>query len=201
MARPHYNRQQLLQMCNQVARERRMADRSPWTAMNIIFGYTLLKCKDFKGKRIYSVSQAVDAYENKYEAGEIDLNLMSKKLVDDYAGFSVEYVPYTEKDIVFKKGTFHHWLDSRQLEPQNRINEFACRYMIFFFTVLAEKYGYREKRLNAVYEELQKHMELYKNDKVSIRQWQKELYDDAGIWFELPKDPLTQTTGSIMTGL
>lgn len=201
MARPHYSKQQLLQLCNQVARERRMADRSPWTAMNIIFGYTLLKCKDFKGKRIYSVSQAVDAYENKYEAGEINLKAMSQKLVDDYAGFSVEYVPYTEEDIIFKKGTFHHWLDSRQLEPQNRINEFACRYMIFFFTVLAEKYGYREKRLNAVYEELQKHMDLYKNDKVSIRQWQKELYDDAGIWFELPKDPLTQTTGSIMVGM
>lgn len=85
MARPHYSKQQLLQLCNQVARERRMADRSPWTAMNIIFGYTLLKCKDFKGKRIYSVSQAVDAYENKYEAGEINLKVMSQKLVDDYA--------------------------------------------------------------------------------------------------------------------
>lgn len=201
MKRPHYTRQQLIAMCNQVARERRMAERSPWTAMNIIFGYTLLKSKEFKGKRIYKISQAIDDYENKYEAGEIDLDAMSDKLVKEYGGPPIEYNHYTEEDILFPKGTFHYWLDSKQIDPQNTINEYSRRYLIFFYTVLAEMYGYREKRIMFIHDETMKNLEAYQDDKVTIRQWQKELYDDAGIWFELPKDPLTQTTGSIMTGV
>lgn len=201
MARPHYSKQQLIRMCNQVARERRMAHQTPWTAMSIICGYTLLKAKNFKGKRIHKVSQAVDAYETKYINGEIDLEMMSLKLNEDYAGFTVQYNPYTEKDIKFKKGTFHYWLDEKQIAPQNAINEFSARYLIFFFTALAELYGYREKRLQDIYQEFTKHMELYRENKVSITEWQKELLDDAGIWFALPKDELTNTTGSIMTGM
>lgn len=201
MGRPHYTREQLIRMCNQVARERRMAHKTPWTVMSIICGYTLLQAKDFKGKRIHKVSQAVDAYETKYLNGELDLDAMSRKLNEEYAGFTVQYVPYTEKDIKFKKGTFHYWLDEKQLDPQNKINEFATRYLIFFFTVLAEMHGYREKRLQAVYDEFTKHMLLYQEDKVAIQDWQRALLEDAGIWFELPKDDLTETTGSIMTGM
>lgn len=198
--RHHLDRNELIQACSQVARERRMANVSPWTAMSIICGYTLLQAKDFKGKRIHNVSKSVDDYERRWLLGEIDLPAMSKKLVDDYAGFSVEYIPYTEADIRFKKGSFDHWLDSKQIEPQNIINEFASRYLIFWFTSLAEMYGYREKRLNDIYEQFKKIMEEYQVNKVSIRDWQKALLEDAGIWFALPEDPLDGSKGSIMTG-
>lgn len=200
MGKRHLSRQELITACKQVARERRMAEVSPWTAMSIICGYTMLQAKDFKGKRIHNVSKAVDEYERRWLLGEIDLSAMSRKLIDDYAGFSVEYVPYTEADIRYKKGTFDYWLDAKQIPAQNTINEFATRYLIFWFTSLAEMYGYREKRLTDIYEEFKKHMELYKVDKVSIRDWQKALLDDAGIWFALPEDPLDGSKGSIMTG-
>lgn len=192
----HFTRQEIIDKCNQVARERRMVAESPWTAMNIICGYTLYKNRGFRAKRILTVSRAVDEYEKKYWDGEIDLDDMRKKLKKEYGGVEIMFEPYTQEDVRFKKGSFAHWLDGKQIDPMNTIMEYSTRHMIFFFTVMAEKYGYREKRLDAIYKELSKHLHEYEDNQVSIKQWQSELMDYGGIVFEMPKDPLTRTEGS-----
>ncbi|MBQ0074519.1 MAG: hypothetical protein KBT34_10020 [Prevotella sp.] len=196
MRKKHYTRDEIIKICNQVARERRMAHLTPWTAMSIICGYTLLKEKDFKGKRIHAVSKAVDAYETKYLNGEIDLQEMRRAVIEKCDFLVLEYNAYTEQDIAFRKGTFNHWIDEKQLQPQNAINEFAIRYMIFFFTVLGEMHGYGEKRIKDIYTELNKNLNMYADNKISLKQWQKELMEDAGIWFDVPEDPITKTKGN-----
>lgn len=47
---------------------------------------------------------------------------------------------------------------------------------------------------------MHKLLEDYQQDKTTVHQWKKALFDDAGIVMEMPIDPLTQSKGSLMTG-
>ena len=43
-------------------------------------------------------------------------------------------------------------------------------------------------------------LDEYQENKTSVKLWQAELREETGIIYELPKDPLTQRSGSMMTG-
>lgn len=201
MGKKRRTKAEILSACNQLARETRMAERTTNTSMQIICSYALWKSKNFGAKRLHDVILLVDEYENKYMEGKIDLKEMSNKLKDEYWGKSVEYIPYTEKDITVKKNSFDYLIDSKEIVLMNRINDFASRYMIFFFTALAEKHGYREGRIESVYKEMMKHLELYQYDKTTVAEWRKELMDYVGIVFENPLDPTDGTRGSFLMGV
>ena len=199
MGKRHLTRNEILAQCNAVARESRMCNRTPWTAAGIICGYALMKSEGFKGQRLYKVTKKIDEMEAEFDAGRVKLKDVSNALLEK-AGWSIEYVEYTEADIVSKKGTFDYWLDKKQLAPQNAINAQSTRYMLFFFTALTEIYGFGKERLTRVQEQINNMLLLYQQDKTSVNEWKKELFDDAGIYFENPIDPLTQKRGSMMTG-
>lgn len=194
----HLTKDEICARVSNIARERRMADRSPWTAMGIVTGYVLLKSEEFKGQRILKVAQTVEAMEEKWLKGELTVEECNKRLMDK-GGWMITYKEYTEADIVHKKGSFNHWLDQIQLDPQNRINQQATRYMIFFFCALMDLYGYGAQRLTRVENKLLEVLESYKTDKISIGEWKQALYEECGVVYENPIDPLTQTSGSIMT--
>ena len=199
MRRRHLTRNEILARCNAVARESRMCNRSPWTAISIICGYALMKSEGFKGKRLNNVIKNVGKLESEFEAGRIDIDDVSKSLYEK-ADWTIEYKEYTEADIVSKKGTFDYWLDKKQIAPQNEINKQATRYMLFFFTSLNDIYGFGKERLTRVQEKINEMLLLYQQDKVSVAEWKKALLEEAGIYFENPIDPLTQKSGSMMTG-
>ena len=199
MGRRHLTRNEILARCNAVARESRMCNRSPWTAISIICGYALMKSEGFKGQRLNNVIKNVGKLESEFEAGRIDIDDVSKSLYEK-ADWTIEYKEYTEADIVSKKGTFDYWLDKKQIAPQNEINKQATRYMLFFFTSLNDIYGFGKERLTRVQEKINEMLLLYQQDKVSVTEWKKALLEEAGIYFENPIDPLTQKSGSMMTG-
>lgn len=118
----------------------------------------------------------------------------------DKAEWTIEYKEYTQEDIKGKKGTYQYWIDSKQIEPQNKINEQATRYMLFFFTALMDEYGFGKERLTRVEEYLNSLLLDYQQDKTTVKEWKKALYEEAGVLVEMPIDPLTQTSGSLMTG-
>ena len=72
--------------------------------------------------------------------------------------------------------------------------------MLFFFAALIEEYGYGKERLTRVEEYMNRLLLDYQENKTSIREWKETLLKEAGIVVEMPVDPLTQTSGSIMTG-
>lgn len=195
----HLTPREIMEQCKSVARERRMAFRTPWTAMGIMCAYTIMKREGFKGQRILKITQKIDEFEKQYDDGLIKLEDVSKKLYDK-ADWTIEHVAYTESDIKSKKNTYQYWIDQKQIDPQNTINAQATRYMLFFFTSLMEEYGFGKDRLTRVQEHMNELLLAYQQDKTSIREWQKALYDEAGVVFEMPIDPLTQTKGSCMTG-
>lgn len=198
--RRHLTPQEIIAQCNGVAREIRMKDRTPWTAMGIICGYTLLKSEGFKGQRIFNVTQKIDEYENLYHEGKLDLE-EERQWLKSVTGWELEWRNYTEEDIVWKKGTYLHWIDEKQLQPQNDINTMALRYMIFFFKALNELYGYGEGRLNRVELAMRNFLNAYLEDKTSVLTWRKTLFAEAGVVFENPIDPkYGAPTASIMTG-
>ena len=199
MGKRHLTRNEILARCNAVARERRLCDRSPWTAMSIICSYAAMKSEGFKGQRLQKIVTRVNELQSEYDAGRVDLEEISKKLYDR-AEWTITHEKYTKADITAKKGSFDYWLDEKQIDPQNAINEQATRYMLFFFTELIEIYGFGKERLTRIQEKINEMLQLYQQDKVTVRQWKKELLDDAGIYFENPVDPLTQKSGSLMTG-
>ena len=159
----------------------------------------IMKKEGFKGQRILKITQRIDELEKQWDEGKIDLKEISQRLYEK-AEWTIEHVNYTEADIKAKKGTYQYWIDQKQIAPQNAINEQATRYMLFFFTALMDEYGFGKDRLTRVQEYMNELLVAYQQDKTTISEWKKALYDDAGVIFEMPIDPLTQTKGSSMTG-
>lgn len=199
MGRRHLTPEEIKAQCNQIAREKRMADRSPWSAMSIICPYVVMKSEGFKGQRISKLIGKITEYEEKWSDGEVDLEEFRKRLKLK-AEWTLEFNQWTEADITARKGSYNYWLDKVQLEPQNRINQNAERYMLFFFISLMEEFGYGKDRLTRVEEYMNTLLLDYQNNKTSISEWKTALFEEAGIVIEMPVDPLTQKSGSIMTG-
>ena len=135
MGRRHLTPAEIKAQCNQIAREKRMADRSPWSAMSIICPYVVMKSEGFKGQRISKLIGKITDYEEKCTNGEVDLEEFRERLKLK-AEWTLEFNQWTEADITARKGSYRYWLDKVQLEPQNRINQNAERYMLFFFISL-----------------------------------------------------------------
>lgn len=195
----HLTPQEIMAQCNAVARERRMADRSPWSAMGVMCSYVMLKKEGFKGQRIFRITNKINEMEEQWQAGLLSLEEIKKKLWDK-AGWTIEYKDSTDDDISEKKGTFQYWIIQKQIAPQNAINEQATRYMLFFFTALMEEYGYGKERLTRVQKFMNELLDLYQKDMTTVQEWKKALLEEAGVVIEMPIDPLTQTRGSIVTG-
>ena len=199
MRKKHLEPKEIAVQLNAIAREKRMAERTPWTAMGIMCSYVIMKCEGFKGQRISKIANRVNEMEAQWSNGEIDLSEVSKHLYEK-ADWTIENKAYTEADIRAKKGSYKYWVDSIQIAPQNTINEQATRYMLFFFTALMEEYGYGKDRLTRVQEYLNKLLLDYQQDKTTVRGWKEAIFKEAGVIVEMPVDPLTQTKGSVMTG-
>ena len=199
MGRRHLTPAEIKAQCNQIAREKRMADRSPWSAMSIICPYVVMKSEGYKGQRISKLIGKITDYEEKWSNGEVDLEEFRERLKLK-AEWTLEFNQWTEADITARKGSYNYWLDKIQLEPQNRINQNAERYMLFFFISLMEEFGYGKDRLTRVEEYMNTLLLDYQQNKTSISEWKTALFEEAGIVIEMPVDPLTQKSGSIMTG-
>lgn len=200
--RRHLTPQEIMAQCKAIAREKRMAERTPWTVMNIICPYTLLKSEGYKGVRIAKILSRIEEYERMCNNGETNLDDLEKRVCEKANGNSESfaYTVYTEADIKKKKGTYDYWLDSRQIGAQNIMNQEAARYLIFFYNALIDLEGFGKKRLKRVEEKMNSLMSEYQFNRFHLSSWEKELYEEAGIEVEMPIDPLTQTQGSIMTG-
>ena len=200
--RRHLTPQEIMAQCKAIAREKRMAERTPWTVMNIICPYTLLKSEGYKGVRIVKILSKIEEYERMWDSGEINLDELEKRVCEKAGGNSESfaYTVYTEEDIKKKKGTYDYWLDSRQIVAQNIMNKEAARYLIFFYNALIDLEGFGKKRLKRIEEKMNSLMSEYQFNRFHLSLWEKELYEEACIAVEMPIDPLTQTKGSIMTG-
>lgn len=199
MGRRHLTPKEIMEQCKHIARESRMAERTPWTAMGIICGYALYKSEGFKGQRISRITSAVAAYEEKWQAGEITMEEYSDRLKEK-ADWTIDYKEYSESDIYYRKGSYNYWLDKVQLAPQNTINKQSTRYMIWMFNALMDEYGYGKDRLTRVQEFMSSMLMDYQVSKHTVITWRKILLEEAGIMFEQPIDPLDQKSGSFMTG-
>lgn len=199
MGKRHLTPKEIMAQCKAVAREKRMAERTPWSAMSIICSYVIMKKEGFKGQRILRITSKVNELEEQWSKGKIDLKAISKRLMEK-ADWSIEHKAYTDADIRAKKGSYQYWIDQKQIAPQNAINEQATRYMLFFFTALMDEFGFGKDRLTRVQEYMNELLELYQHDKTTVHEWKKALLKEAGVVIEMPVDPLTQTSGSMMTG-
>lgn len=195
----HLTPQEIMAQCKAVAREKRMADRSPWSAMGVMCSYVLLKKEGFKGQRIFRITEKVNEMEEQWQKGLVSLKEIRKKLWDK-AGWTIEYKAYTDADISAKTGEYQYWINKKQMEAQNEINEQATRYMLFFYCALMEVYGYGKDRLTRVQEYMNELLDLYQKDMITVREWKQTLFDEAGVVVEMPVDPLTQERGCIVTG-
>ena len=198
MGKRHLTPKEIIAQCKAVARESRMADRTPWTAMGIMCSYVIMRVEGLKGQRISRIANKVNEMEEQWSNGNVELREISQRLYDK-ADWTITHKAYSEEDITAKKGTYQYWIDQKQLAPQNTINEQATRYMLFFFTALMDEYGFGKERLTRVEEYMNKLLLDYQKDKNTVRGWSKALLNEAGIVMEMPIDPLTQTKGSLMT--
>lgn len=199
MGKRHLTPREIMAQCKAVARETRMCERSPWTAVGIICAYTLLKSEGFKAQRIVKVTSKIDEMDKQFDNGEITLEELKQRLMDK-AEWSIECKEYTEEDIKAKKGTYQYWITQKQIEPQNVINSQATKYLLFMYNTLIDEFGYGKDRLTRVQEKMNELFIDYQKDKTTVSGMCQTLLDETGIVFELPIDPLTQEKGSNLTG-
>ena len=62
-----------------------------------------------------------------------------------------------------------------------------------------EEYKFGNERLNRLFDYITGLLPDYQKNYSIVGEWKKTLYEDAGVVFELPLDPMTNTAGSIMT--
>ena len=198
MGKRHLTPKEIIQQCKMAAREVRMADRTPWTITSMLCAYGIMKVEGFKGKRILRLCKKVEYLNEQWENGKLDLDALRQK-VKEKSG--LEFVPgvYTEKDLIWKKGSYQYWFDKAQIDAQNTINEVMVRYLLFFFSALMEEYKFGNERLNRLFDYITGLLPDYQKNYSIVGEWKKTLYEDAGVVFELPLDPMTNTAGSIMT--
>ena len=90
MGKRHLTPREIIAQCNMIARESRMAERAPWTAMGIMCSFVIMRKEGFKGKRISCIANRVNEMEAEWQKGNVDLKEISKKLFDK-AGWTVEW--------------------------------------------------------------------------------------------------------------
>ena len=69
----HLTPREIMEQCKSVARECRMANRTPWTAMGIMCAYTIMKREGFKGQRILKITQKIDEFAEEIRDWQIDI--------------------------------------------------------------------------------------------------------------------------------
>lgn len=195
----HLTKREIIERCKAVAREKRMVDRTPWTIMSALCSFCIMEAENYKRQRMIRIINKVNELEEQWNSGLLDLKDISDVLFSK-ANMKIASDSYKEEDIKWKKGSFDHWLDSRQIETQNEMNMQASRYMMFFYYTLITEFGFGEKRISRVDELVEKNMKIYQRDKNIITDWKKSLKENAGLAIEMPVDPLTHTSGSLMTG-
>lgn len=193
--RKHFSKAEILAMCNRVARETRMCERTPYTAMPLICLYTMLESESWKQTRLANLATQINEYKEKYDNGELDRERLKKRLFDK-AEFDVEFKEYTVDDIT-SHTKFLRWIDEKQIAPQNTINELSTEYMLFFFNALMDS-GYGKDRLQRVSNKMMDILNRYVEDKLLLKEMTDALFD-VGIAIEQPIDPVTQTVGSSLT--
>lgn len=195
-----FDRNRILFVMNSVAKERRMARRTGWTASHVCGAYTLWKEYGFGAKRLNDISNKIDAMTDKMENGEIDIEEL-RSFLDKYAGLGLVHKDYTENEISYRKGSFLFFVDSKQLMPQNEVNRYATEYAIFLLTIMHEENGFGPERLMKLYRKLEKVFNDFAEDHAIGQTMIDELHDYAGVYFGRPRDTITDQVGSIMVGM
>ena len=185
----HLTREEIIKNCAKVAREKRIANRSAWTAMGNMCGYSMLKSEKFSGQKIAKICSKIDVLEEEYSNNKIDLKKVSDDLMKK-ADWTIEYIPYEEKDAYGKKGSFEKYFNRESNNACNIVNEYCSRYLLFFFKVLIDDYGFGKIRLTRVKDYLNMIREAYANDNSELKKWKNELLDEAGLVYENPIDPI-----------
>lgn len=190
MRKRQLTKDEILRACKDVAMKNRIAERSAWTAMGIMCGYSIMKSEGFKQKRLADIAQKVSILNDKYLNYEIELEDLAKTLMDK-ADWTIEVVEYTDNDIISKKKSFDYFYDKRSQEACNKVNNMCMAYLLFFFNVLITDYEFGKVRLTRVKDYLNYIKDAYEADKEQLHVWKKELLE-AGVVYEGPKDPLFQ---------
>lgn len=201
MGKRHLTPQEIMKQQNLIAREARMAERSTWTAMAVMFGWSMMHGLGFRAKRITDVVSRVNELHDLIEDNP-DLFKKYKDIVEQKTGSQYYHVDYSTDEIAWKKGTYAYQYNAVQIPIQNKINRDCLNYMILYNYVLIEKYGYgsvRLERMNSAFESIR---EPFKDQKSVLGKYRAELYEIAGVWFGDPEDPKgsTKFSGSLMTG-
>lgn len=165
------------------------SDKSPFTGMATVCNYTLWKNEGWSQKKLADYNMAVAEYDKKLDSGEVTIEQLQERLWNK-ADFSVEYVKYTYRDIKSRKNSFMYELEKKINEANNTINELAARYFLMHFNTLMDM-GYGKKRLERNKDQINNLLNVITSDekdksKPRIMDLHKELYEEAGIYIEMP---------------
>ena len=165
------------------------SNKSTFTGMVTVCNYTLWKNEGWYQKKLADYNAAFAVYETKIDNGELTLKELQDRLWDK-ADFSVEYVEFTEKDIHSRKNSFMYGIEKQVMEANNIINELSARYFLMHFNVLMDM-GYGKKRLERNKDQINELLNTITSDeedksKKRIMDLHKELYEEAGIYIEMP---------------
>lgn len=182
----HLSKNEILAKMKEVQKLKNSSDKTPFTGMSTLCNYVLWKKEGWYQKKLGEYNEKVLAYWEQLYTGEIELQTLSDRLWDK-ADFKIEFVPYTEKDIVTKKkNSFLYEMEKRVIDANNTINEVSARHFTIHFNVLMDM-GYGKKRLERNKDYLNGMLGVISSaSDQRIMDLHRELYEEAGIYIEMP---------------
>lgn len=108
MKKRHLTPKEIIAQCKVVARESRMADRTPWTVVGILVSYAVMEGEGFRGKRILRILNRISEMEELWENGKPDFEEIKQKVYAKVGDGLLEHNTYTEADIIHKKGSYDY---------------------------------------------------------------------------------------------
>ena len=184
MAKHNMSKAELLRRYKEAKTAKAGCDKAPFTAIATLCNYILWKEEKWYQKKLAEYNQRVHDCDRMMDDGEITIDDIRKRLWDK-AGFDVQVVDEEQK---YSKKTknFVQRMEREIVEANNQVNNMSARYILIHYSVLMDM-GYGNKRLNRnmgyVNEWLRR---TSREGDISIMQLHKELFQDAGIFIEMP---------------
>lgn len=173
------SRNEIIQKMKKVSDMRRSAETSPFTGVAILANHVLWKKDGWGQIKLTRYNQIVNDYENKINAGEVEVETLSDRLWNK-AEFRLEYVPFESCHGSSLRDRF----DNEVIEFNNRIHLLATRHLTVHFNALMDL-GYGKKRLERNKDWLNEYLRESEKGTFNIMDLHRELVDGVGIYIEI----------------
>lgn len=181
----HVSKQELLRKMHEVAFAKKACTKAPFSGMITLVNYTLWKDFNYDVDKLVEFNQKTMEYENNVD--EVPVNELNDRLFN-YANFNVEFVELTKEDIVKSGNKTLDAMEMSIIHSNNKINQQSTVHLVSAFNALIDM-SLSKEDIEKIKDAINHHLAvMYEDDGVRVMEMHKQLYDELGLFIEMPSD-------------